>query len=161
MPKLELTSHERSALRATAHRLHPVVLIGNKGLSDAVLKEIDHNLTAHSLIKVRAGGEDRCTRETLLSAICETLSCGPVHHLGKVFTLYRPPPPSTPATASAPESTTGRLAPYSAQRSVTKQTITKRGVTKQSVTKQDMTKRAVMKRTTRNQTGSKHRSPQR
>ena len=90
MPILELTSRERSDLRSAAHPLKPVVLIGDKGLSDAVLKEIDLALTAHGLIKVRAGGEDRETREALLADICEALSCAPVHHLGKLFILYRP-----------------------------------------------------------------------
>jgi RNA-binding protein len=101
MPILELTSRERSELRSAAHPLKPVVLIGDKGLSDAVLKEIDLALTAHGLIKVRAGGEDRETRETLLADICEALSCAPVHHLGKTLILYRPSA-SRPAPAARP-----------------------------------------------------------
>jgi RNA-binding protein len=92
MPILEITSRDRSTLRSAAHALRPVVLIGDKGLSDAVLKEIDANLTSHGLIKVRAGGEDRETREEMLASICDTLSCAPVHHLGKVLILYRPQP---------------------------------------------------------------------
>ncbi|WP_195829430.1 YhbY family RNA-binding protein, partial [Bordetella pertussis] len=63
MPILELTSRERSDLRSAAHPLRPVVLIGDNGLTDAVLKEIDLALTAHELIKVRAGGDDREARE--------------------------------------------------------------------------------------------------
>jgi RNA-binding protein len=92
MPILEITSRDRSTLRSAAHALRPVVLIGDKGLSDAVLKEIDANLTSHGLIKVRAGGEDRETREEMLASICDTLSCAPVHHLGKILILYRPQP---------------------------------------------------------------------
>lgn len=92
MPKLELTSHERSALRASAHSLRPVVLIGDRGLTDAVLKEIDLNLKVHELIKVRAGTQERDDREVMLNTICDTLSCAPVHHLGKTLILYRPKP---------------------------------------------------------------------
>jgi RNA-binding protein len=92
MPILEITPRERSALRAAAHPLRPVVLIGDKGLSAAVIKEIDLNLNSHGLIKVRAGGEDREAREELLQHICDTLSCAPVHHLGKILILYRPRP---------------------------------------------------------------------
>ncbi|ANN65944.1 YhbY family RNA-binding protein [Bordetella bronchialis] len=103
MPILEITSRERSALRSAAHALRPVVLIGDKGLSDAVLKEIDANLTSHGLIKVRAGGEDRDTREEMLASICDALSCAPVHHLGKVLILYRPRPGMPfPAAGPAP-----------------------------------------------------------
>lgn len=85
-----LTSQERSALRAAAHPLRPVVLIGDRGLTDSVLKEIDRALNSHGLIKVRAGGEDREARETLLAEICSALSCHAVHHLGKILILYRP-----------------------------------------------------------------------
>ncbi|GAA4332641.1 YhbY family RNA-binding protein [Pigmentiphaga soli] len=90
MPVLDIDSQTRSALRAAAHPLKPVVLIGEKGLSDAVLQEIDRSLSAHGLIKVRAGGEDRAARDELLAHICDTLSCAPVHHLGKTLVLFRP-----------------------------------------------------------------------
>lgn len=113
MPILELTSRERSDLRSAAHPLKPVVLIGDKGLSAAVLKEIDLALNAHGLIKVRAGGDDREAREALLAEICEALSCAPVHHLGKILILFRPqkdrpfpgaePEPARPAKRKASE----------------------------------------------------------
>lgn len=90
MPILELESKFRSALRAAAHSLHPLVQIGEKGLSEAVLLEIDRALNAHGLIKIRAGGEDRAARAAIQTTICEQLGCAPVHHLGKVLVLYRP-----------------------------------------------------------------------
>ncbi len=101
MPILELTSRERSDLRSAAHPLKPVVLIGDAGLTDAVLKEIDRALTSHELIKVRAGGEDRDTREAMLASICDTLSCAPVHHLGKILILFRPSATTPAQTAEA------------------------------------------------------------
>jgi RNA-binding protein len=87
--------------------LRPVVLIGDRGLSDSVLKEIDRSLTAHQLVKIRAGGEDREARDALLEAICDALSCAPVHHLGKTLIIYRPEPgaQAVPAQA-APEPAT-------------------------------------------------------
>ncbi len=84
-----LTSQARSALRAAAHTLRPVVLIGDQGLTDPVLKEIDLALNAHELIKIRAAGQDREERDEILVRICETLGCEPVHHLGKILILYR------------------------------------------------------------------------
>lgn len=90
MPILELSSQQRRALRAAAHPLHPVVLIGDRGLTDTVLGEIDRNLTAHELIKVRVAGAERATREAMLAEICETLSCAAVHHLGRTLIIYRP-----------------------------------------------------------------------
>ncbi|WP_368640248.1 YhbY family RNA-binding protein [Castellaniella ginsengisoli] len=90
MPKLELTSQQRSALRAAAHPLHPVVLIGDRGLTAAVLEEIDRTLAAHELIKIRVAGAERDERDAMLTEICETLSCAAVHHLGKTLIIYRP-----------------------------------------------------------------------
>jgi len=79
----------RRALRAKAHHLHPVVSIGNHGLTPAVLHEIDVNLLAHELVKLRVHSDDRAARETLLSQICEALDAAPVQHLGKVLIVYR------------------------------------------------------------------------
>lgn len=90
MPKLDITSQERSALRARAHPLRPVVLIGDRGLTEPVITEIDRNLTAHELIKVKIGGEERAERQAILETLCDRLSCAPVHHLGKTLILFRP-----------------------------------------------------------------------
>lgn len=111
MPKLDITSQERSALRAAAHPLHPVVLIGDRGLTESVLKEIDLNLTAHNLIKVRVGGQERAARDALLETICESLSCAPVHHLGKTFIIYRPDEAAALAKAEAANATPARRKP--------------------------------------------------
>ena len=90
MSILELASKERSALRSAAHALKPVVQIGDNGLTDAVLKEIDRNLNAHSLIKVKVASDDREERGNMLNKICDELSCANIHHLGKTLILYRP-----------------------------------------------------------------------
>lgn len=96
MPVLELDSSTRSALRAAAHPLRPIVLIGDKGLTPAVLNEIDIALNAHGLLKVRVAGDDRLARQQIQAEIAEALSCAPVHHLGKVLVFYRPRPDGTP-----------------------------------------------------------------
>src|SRR5580765_692070 len=87
-----LTSAQRRAFRAKAHSFHPVVAIGQHGLTPAVLHEIDINLLAHELIKIRVFGDDRDEREALLLRICTELDAAPVQHLGKVLTLWRPAP---------------------------------------------------------------------
>ena len=84
-----MTPAERKALKARAHALNPVIHIGGKGLTESVLAEVDHALTAHELIKVRAGGMDRDEREAALAAICARLDAQPVQHIGKVLVVYR------------------------------------------------------------------------
>ncbi len=87
---LQLTPDQRKFLRARAHSLKPVVMIGNAGLSTAVLNEIDHSLVAHELIKIRVLNDDRGEREAWLAAICEQLDCASVQHIGKLLLIYRP-----------------------------------------------------------------------
>jgi RNA-binding protein len=89
---LTITSAERRALRARAHHLHPVVAIGQHGLTPSVLKEIDVNLRAHELIKVRAFSDIRGERDAMLGQICAKLGAAPVQHIGKLLILWRPTP---------------------------------------------------------------------
>ena len=86
----KLTPVERSALRAEAHGLKPIVLIGEAGLTANVLKEISLGLDSHGLIKVRVFGDDREARAAMYDAICEQLDAAPVQHIGKLLVLYRP-----------------------------------------------------------------------
>lgn len=89
---VSLTPRERAHLKARAHALEPLVHVGQGGLTDGVLREVERALTAHGLIKVRAGGEDRVARAELLEAICARTDAAPVQHVGKVFVLWRPQP---------------------------------------------------------------------
>ena len=84
-----LTSPERKALKAKAHKLDPVVQIGSKGVTDEVIAEIDRALKAHELIKVRAGSLDRDQRDQALVSILEKTKAQPVQQVGKVFVLFR------------------------------------------------------------------------
>ncbi len=88
---LSLTAMERVALRRRAHGLVPVVLIGQAGLTDAVLLEIERALRAHELIKVKAGlSEDKVQRDIWIRQITERLSAANVQQIGKTLVLYRP-----------------------------------------------------------------------
>lgn len=87
---ITLTPAERRALRARAHALHPVVAVGDKGLTPAVLREIESSLDAHELIKVRIAEADRETRDEMLLRICDDVDAAPVQHIGKILIIYRP-----------------------------------------------------------------------
>ena len=87
MPGLSPT--RRRELKARAHALDPVVLIGGAGLSPAVLAEIDRALKSQELIKVRVNGADRLGRETILAEVCKQTGAQPVQHIGKVLVVFR------------------------------------------------------------------------
>ena len=86
---IPLSSKKRSELRAQAHSLTPVVIIGDKGLTEEVVAEVERSLTAHELIKVRAMTDDRKARDSWLQTLAERLSAHAVQQIGKVFVLYR------------------------------------------------------------------------
>jgi RNA-binding protein len=94
-----LTPAERRSLRARAHRLNPIVMIGEAGLTPAVLHEIDVALRSHELIKIRVLGDDRERRARLDSEICSAMEASPVQRIGKMLVLYRPRPPEEPGAA--------------------------------------------------------------
>ncbi|MBU0623027.1 MAG: YhbY family RNA-binding protein [Gammaproteobacteria bacterium] len=87
---LTLTVPQRLELKGRAHSLKPVVIIGNAGLSPAVLDEIERSLKSHDLLKIRVMNDDREAREAMLQEICEVLKAGPVQHIGKMLVVYRP-----------------------------------------------------------------------
>jgi len=102
---LQLSSDERRELRARAHNLNPVVSIAENGLTEAVLKEIEVNLRAHELIKIRVYGDSRENRAAYLEQICKELGAAPVQQIGKLLVVYRPAPADA---AKAPKITKPR-----------------------------------------------------
>lgn len=92
MSALSLPAPTVKELRAQAHHLAPVVMIGADGLSPAVIKEIEAALNAHGLIKVRAASDERQQRAQWLQQISDQLSAAAVQHIGKLLVLWRPMP---------------------------------------------------------------------
>ena len=87
-----LPSRRRSELRSQAHKLGPIVIVGDKGLTAEVLAEVDRALKAHELIKVRAATDDRDARNAWMESICEKLEAHPVQQIGKILVVYRENP---------------------------------------------------------------------
>ena len=106
-----LSPSRRSELRAQAHKLDPVVIVGDKGLTDEVVAEIDRSLKAHELIKVRAVTGDRKLREAWMGSICERLEAHPVQQIGKVLVIYRENPDRKPEPKSPPPRPPSRRRP--------------------------------------------------
>lgn len=84
-----LSPDERKALKARAHKLEPVVIIGGKGVTEELLCEVDRALKSDELIKVRAPSLERIARDSALQEICHRTAAEPVQQVGKVFVIYR------------------------------------------------------------------------
>ena len=88
--KKNLSNLEKKALRAKAHSLKPSVVIGERGLTEAVLAEIDAALNAHELIKVRIRGADKIKRTGLYEQMERQLNAEVVDQIGFIAVLHRP-----------------------------------------------------------------------
>src|SRR6266508_3092718 len=92
----KLSPSRRRELKARAHALDPVVLIGGAGLSPTVLAEIDRGLQSHELRKVRVPGADRTEREAILEEVCRRTGAQAVQPIGKILVLFRENPEPSP-----------------------------------------------------------------
>jgi RNA-binding protein len=84
-----LTPAQRQYLKGLAHNRQPVVMIGNQGLTPAVLKEIELALNSHELIKIKAASDELDTRRVWLEEICAATGAASVQQIGKVLVIYR------------------------------------------------------------------------
>ena len=87
--KKNLSSIKKKYLRKKAYSLKPIVMIGQHGLTDAVLAEINVALNAHELIKIRIRGADRNKRFEQCLQIQQQLGAEVIHQIGFITVLYR------------------------------------------------------------------------
>lgn len=94
---MPLSSQQVRALRAEAHRLKlkPVVMIGQHGLSENVINELESTIDHHELIKIKIPGGDKTEKNALIDTICQQLKAEPVQSIGNVVVLFRKHPKST------------------------------------------------------------------
>ncbi len=84
-----LTSAQIRFLRGQAHGLKAMLQVGGKGLTPAVIAEIDGALEIHELIKVKIGAEDREARDTMIGELADKAGASLVQRIGHVAVLYR------------------------------------------------------------------------
>ncbi|MBP5402058.1 MAG: ribosome assembly RNA-binding protein YhbY [Treponema sp.] len=85
---MEMTSAVRKDLSARAHNLHPVVIIGQGGLTDGVIGKISESLKAHELIKVKFL-EFKDEKQELTQEIVEKTESQLVRIIGNIAILYK------------------------------------------------------------------------
>jgi RNA-binding protein len=86
---MSLTSSQKRYLRGLAHAIKPVIMIGNKGITDAVVGEFSVALDHHELVKVKLAGDDRKARAEQVTALGEAGKAELVQSIGKVACFYR------------------------------------------------------------------------
>ncbi|NQZ09917.1 MAG: ribosome assembly RNA-binding protein YhbY [Algicola sp.] len=86
---MSLSKKQVQHLRGLAHSLKPTVLLGNNGLTEAVLSEIELALGHHELIKVKVPSDDRDLKKQIIEAIVRETKAVKVHTIGHVLTIYK------------------------------------------------------------------------
>ena len=79
----------RQSLKAQAHHLKPVVLLGAKGLTEAVVSETNIALLSHELIKVKINGAEKEDRIKMANELCQQLKAELVQLIGNTVIMYR------------------------------------------------------------------------
>jgi len=89
---MSLSESQKKFLRGLGHQLHPVILIGGAGLTEAVQQEFDSSIAHHELLKVRIRVGDREVRDAIIRGLCETGKAELVTRIGNVALIYRKNP---------------------------------------------------------------------
>ena len=84
-----LTDRQKKHLRRLGHALHPLVLVGQRGLTSGVVSELGQTLHDHELVKVRARVGDRESRNLVLARLATDTGAELVHQIGNVGLYYK------------------------------------------------------------------------
>ncbi len=87
---MNLTRKQKRQLTLQGTRLNPIILIGNKGYTEAVDLEIERGLNDHGLIKIRFHSKDRDNLKETAKVICERHEAALISQIGHVIVIYRP-----------------------------------------------------------------------
>jgi RNA-binding protein len=86
---MALTERQKKHLRRLGHDLHPIVLVGQKGLTPGVTEELRLALDHHELVKLRARVGDRAERDAIFTELARTTGSEFVFRIGNVALFYK------------------------------------------------------------------------
>jgi len=86
---MALSKHQIKHLVSLTHNLKPVIMVGQNGVTENILKELDIALDFHELVKIKIAGEDKESRAEMIKQLSSVASVDIVQKIGKTLTLYR------------------------------------------------------------------------
>ena len=87
---MKLTNNQKKYLRSMAHDLKPFVMIGQHGLSDSVVNELESTLLKHELLKIKLRVSDRKEKQQIVDKIILLSKAVLVQVIGGVLVIYWP-----------------------------------------------------------------------
>ncbi|SMN00738.1 FIG004454: RNA binding protein [uncultured Candidatus Thioglobus sp.] len=85
----KLTNNQKKFLRARGHTLNPVVMIGQHGLTEAVIAELESTMTKHELLKIKIRADDKDAKQKMIDEIVNMTKAHLVQVIGNVMVIYR------------------------------------------------------------------------
>ena len=85
-----MTSAQARFLRGAAHDLKAILQVGGKGITDALVAEVQYALELHELIKVKVAAEDREVRDAMIGDLAGRAGAALVQRIGHTAVLYKP-----------------------------------------------------------------------
>ncbi|MBT3186790.1 MAG: ribosome assembly RNA-binding protein YhbY [Candidatus Thioglobus sp.] len=86
---MKLTNNQKKFLRSKGHALKPVVMVGQHGLSESVLAELESSMNKHELLKIKIRTEDKDEKQKMIDKIIEFSQSHLVQVIGNVMVIYR------------------------------------------------------------------------
>lgn len=86
---MALSNKQKQHLKSLAHSLKPVILLGQHGLTEGVMAEIELALAHHELIKIKVATEDREQKVLVMDTIVKEVNAEKVQSIGKTLVVYR------------------------------------------------------------------------
>ncbi len=87
---MALNAEKRRELRAIGHKLKPVVIVSENGITDGVIEETLRALGDHELIKVKFAVLDREAKKQLMTELCEACGAEMIQTIGKIALILKP-----------------------------------------------------------------------
>ena len=86
---MPLSKPQKKHLLSLCHDLKPVVTIGQNGITDNIINELEIALDFHELVKIKLAAGDRDDRQTMIEQLCTGRNAEKVQAIGKTLTLFR------------------------------------------------------------------------
>jgi len=86
---VSLKESQKRHLRGLGHKLKPLIIVGNNGISENLIEETRTTLAHHELIKVRVNAMDRDDRDTMIAEICQQCGAELIQRIGHVAIIFR------------------------------------------------------------------------
>lgn len=86
---MALSKQDKKRFKSIGHHLKPILQLGDKGLTDSVIEELNLRLEDHELIKVKVAGLDRNDRDNTIDNLCKKTNAELVQRIGNIALLHR------------------------------------------------------------------------